>query len=339
LDQITSNPYRGRAPRRESLEIEDLTPIRLPYESNAHIELVDFWILLHDTFWLIVVATATAGGVTLLLSLFVLTKWYQSTALLRPIPDSMQGMSLEGYIGGFGGLSGGLLGALGEDEDEKQAREYISILESYAFTMDLMRRYNLVDRMRTEHEHSLMAWILSHLPGSHATTTWTLYEEMDGRFDASFSTTTGNITLTYLDKDPAQAQLIESYYIQSLRDILKTRVMNAALAAKSALFDDVAKTSDPIVRERLYDMIGSQLRRANEAKAQADFSFKVIDPPVVPDKPHMPKPLLFTAIAVVCTPMLLIALLRIGRSVSTLRREASAQAARLRMARPKQTQP
>jgi hypothetical protein len=191
--------------------------------------------------------------------------------------------------------------------------------------MNVMRRHGLVQRIREEHEHSLMSRLRSWLPGFHGTTPWALYEEMNGRFDASFSTTTGNITLTYLDTEPLWAQRIEGYYVEELRNVLRTRVMNSALAAKNALFEDVAKTSDPIVREHLYDMIGSQLRRANEAKAQADFSFKVIEPAVVPDKPYMPRPLLFMAIALVGVPSLLIALLRIQGGIAALRREVNAR--------------
>jgi uncharacterized protein involved in exopolysaccharide biosynthesis len=322
LDHSTTTPQRRRTPQRAPIDLEDLSAPSPVYDSAGHRELLEFWSLIEERRWFIAVATAVVVGVTFLLSMFVLTRWYQGTAVVRPVSESMQGMSLEGYIGGFGGVGGGLLSALGEDDDEKQAQEYISIMRSYGFTVALMRAHDLVSRLEDERKHSLIGWVKSWFPGSGETPMWRLYKQMDARFDVNYSSRTGNIELDYLDQDPDEARRILSFYIDGLRELLRRNVIDSAANAQKALNEDVAHTSDPIVRQRLYDLIAAQLRRDDEAKAQSDFAFKVIESPVVPDKPHHPRPLLYSAIAAALMPILLLSFLRLDSFIRQIRREA-----------------
>ncbi len=322
MDHTTSTPQRRRAPRRAPFDLEDLNALSPVYDSAGHRELLEFWTLIEERRWFIAIATVTVVAVTFVLSMFVLTRWYQGTAVLRPVSESMQGMSLEGYIGGFGGVGGGLLSALGEDDDEKQAQEYISIMRSYGFTVALMRAHDLVKRLEEERKHSLIGWLKSWLPGSGETPMWRLYKQMDDRLDVNYSSRTGNIELDYLDKDPDEARLILGFYIDGLRELLRRNVIDSAANARKALNEDVTHTSDPIVRERLYDLIAAQLRRDDEAKAQSDFAFKVIELPVVPDKPHRPRPLLYSAVAAALMPILLLSFLRFDKFIQEIRREA-----------------
>ena len=47
--------------------------------------------------------------------------------------------------------------------------------------------------------------------------------------------------------------------------------------------------ADPLIKQKIYTMIAQQVETAMMAEGKENFSFKVIDPPMVPDKKIKPK--------------------------------------------------
>jgi hypothetical protein len=219
---------------------------------------------------------------TLVASEFLITPYYRAAAILRPAPPEDEANKLSGaanMLGAIGlGAGGELMGGLGPRNDA--AQEYISILQSYAFTMTLLDRYKLQSAIVPGR-----AWWYPSAEYSR----WRLYELMRKRFDCEYDRLTGNMTLHFMNRSAAQARDILELYIDSLRERLRGREMQSAAAARESLQDEARTTDDVLLQQKLYEVIVRQVERQKLAQVEADFAFIVIDPPAVGDRPFTPR--------------------------------------------------
>jgi hypothetical protein len=116
-----------------------------------------------------------------------------------------------------------------------------------------------------------------------------LYRKMAALFGADFNLKTGNLNLTFLDPDHAQAERILGDYVEMLRARLREHEIESATAAIASLQNEAGATSDTQLQAALYDSIAKQIERRGLAQVQADFSFELIEPPIAADRIHKPQ--------------------------------------------------
>ncbi len=90
-------------------------------------------------------------------------------------------------------------------------------------------------------------------------------------------------------EDPRVAQTILNYYIVGLSEFLRRHTLDDAAAQQVHLSQQLAKMTDPLLKNRLYELIAKQIEKEALAKIQKYFSFNVIDPAYVPEKKFKPK--------------------------------------------------
>lgn len=90
-------------------------------------------------------------------------------------------------------------------------------------------------------------------------------------------------------KDPRMAQAILNYYVMGLSEYLRQKTLADTAAQEVQLYQQLAKTSDPLLKNRLYELIAGQIEKETLAKVQKYYSFNVIDPAFVPEKKFKPK--------------------------------------------------
>jgi hypothetical protein len=73
-----------------------------------------------------------------------------------------------------------------------------------------------------------------------------------------------------------------------LRDKLRNEAVTTAGAAALSLQDEIRRTPDALLQNQLYELMAHQIQREKLAQVQANFAFKVIEPPVVPDHYYAP---------------------------------------------------
>ncbi len=221
---------------------------------------------------------------------FLMTRYYQATALIRPVPSQSSPM-IGGILGGAAGsvsslgavgVLGGLVGRL--DSQDDKAQEYISILNSYQFTMALLKRYRLENHFVDDGGYLGSLWESPPTP-------WQTYKLALARFDCRYDRFTGNLTLSFIDPDQKQAVLIAGYYIESLRTRLRSEEVQGASSAIASLKEALQSTSDGMLQAQLYELMAVQVQRQKLAELEAEFDFKVIEPPVSPDRPFKPRAL------------------------------------------------
>ena len=256
-------------------------PVHLSEAQFATLQLLRYFGLLRARWMLIVVATIGIGLGFGLYTKFLAVKWYRAQAVVTPVPPA-SGMSLAGSAGemldGMGGGIASLLSFGGGSDTVTMAERYVAIMNSYAFTTDLIKKYHL--------ERNIIGVRSKNAP---TVTKWLMHTAMTDRFTTDYDYKSGNLTLYFMDPSPDDAKRILGYYLDSLQDKLRNEEVQSATSAAASLQEEVRKTSDALLQSQLYELMARQIQREKVAQVQADFAFKVVEPPVVPDNYYAPK--------------------------------------------------
>jgi len=223
----------------------------------------------------IAAATLLAVTATFMITAFAAPRWYQARAVIRPSSDSAIGKQLS--LGGELPLQGLGEAMLGGGLSEK-AEEYVAILGSFAFNLDLVKRHHLEGALHTSHWWSLYP----------RDPQWEIYRTLQRRFSADYSYRTNMITLSLKSRSREEAAQVLGYYVDDLRAQLRERELHSTGLAINAIADQVSKTGDALLQNRLYELMAEQIKRNRLAQVQADYSFTVIAPPAAPDQPYRP---------------------------------------------------
>ncbi len=159
------------------------------------------------------------------------------------------------------------------------------MLQSYAFTTSLVEREKLLPRLLAG------SWNLRALlpfSSSDSPSPYSIFLMMNSRFDCDYSMLTGNMTLTFKDKNPELAREVLGLYINRLRDQVRAQTVRDTSAALASLEQEAKNAIDPLLRDQLYEIVGFQMQQLKTAEANADFAFTTIEPPFVSPYPCAP---------------------------------------------------
>jgi hypothetical protein len=281
--RLTRSPAAAVASDRQSPPADEAY-----YASNA----IELGVFLEPLFrrWrsvaLVSLLAALAAG---LAAKLLITPKYRSEAVIIPVDERTLGTRMAGVLGnsGLGALSS-LTGLM--DTGGKSAEEYISILESFDFTNSLIEHHRL--------QGELLRGTGSGVPwfGPPDDPRWKLYRLMKKRFDARYLLRSGSITLSYTGPGRFESQRILGFYIDDLRERLRRRETQDSAAAVESLQEEVKATPDPMLQAQLYQLVAAQIQKQKTAQVEADFAFRVIEPPTAPDWPAKPTVALYAAV-------------------------------------------
>ncbi len=248
---------------------------------HATLQLLYYVELLRSRWILIASLTIGIGLGYGLYTKFLTVKWYRAQAIVTPVSlDEGLSMGTGGAGGMVDGLGGGIASILegGSADTVTLAERYTAIMNSYAFTTELVNKYHL--------EHSIVG---VRSPKAPTVTKWSIHTMIADRFSTEYDYKSGNLTLYFLDPSPAEAQRVLGFYLDSLRDKLRNEEVQAGASAAASLEEEVRKSSDALLQTQLYELMARQIQREKIAAVQSDFAFKVVEPPVVPDNYFEPK--------------------------------------------------
>jgi hypothetical protein len=246
----------------------------------ATLQLLHYIDLLRARWIMIAVLTIGIGLGYGLYTKYLTVKWYRAQAVVTPVPPE-EGLSVGTGSSSdmVGGLGGGIASLLVSGEDSiALAERYTAIMNSYAFTTDLVNKYHL--------EHNIIGVRSNNAP---TVTKWSIHTMIADRFSTTYDFKSGNLSLYFMDPSPAEAQRVLGFYLDSLRDKLRNEEVQAGASAAASLQDEVRKTSDALLQSQLYELMARQIQREKLAQVQSDFAFKVVEPPVVPDNYFAPQ--------------------------------------------------
>jgi hypothetical protein len=295
---MDAGPNQGSTPKRlQALEAPE-RPVPEQSLDGDYVYLRPYLRAVGERWRLIVGATTLTVFITAILAGLILPKWYRANAVLRPVSMPAVESKLAGVLGGLGGgellNGGGLGGGLGNlamslgGSGSNDAQEYIAILRGFQFSITMTQRHRLSGILLKPPQG-----LLSMLSFRGSTDPrWKIYRILEKRFDCEYSIKTGNVTLNYIARRRGDAELILNYYIEDLRHLLRAREVSIASSAIDSLKEEAESTPDSLLRSELYELVAKQLQRKKMAQVEADFAFRVLDPPAASDRPYSPNVLL-----------------------------------------------
>ena len=98
------------------------------------------------------------------------------------------------------------------------------------------------------------------------------------------------LTIAVEYTDPTYAKKMVEYYLRELSDTLREGTLKDATENQKFLSGLIEKTSDVLLKEKIYALLAKEIEKETFARAQNPYSFQVLDPPIVPDLDKKVKP-------------------------------------------------
>jgi hypothetical protein len=265
----------------------------MPREESLEAQYI---LLILERWKLIAIVTMIAVVATYVLTKTWMTKWYQASAIIEPVPEGAVENRVEGGFGGFS--AGGMTSFLMATGIDSQAQEYLTILHSYTFNTEVAMKHHLTDVLLPPDAEK---------PADERKLKMKLFDILKGRFTVDYSIQAHNLGVHYLDRDPIRAQEILQYYLDDLRELQRQEAIKNATAAIESLEKEALSTGDSMLRDNLYALVARQVQRQKLAEVEADFAFKVLEAPISPDRPYSPRASINCFIMMMLVPLLMIA--------------------------------
>jgi len=292
-------------------------------DKEDEINLLDLWRVIRKRQKLIIRIVVGTVLATIIISL-LMTNIYQAKAVITPVSakDSARGGSLSALAQQFGGLAG-LAGV--SLPGGSTASEIVALLESNVLREKVIERYNLLPVLfYDDWDAEKKDWkrggvkinplyyvgklVRMLFPDSKKVKKkdddipdiWDGIRMLDEDIVSVKNDVKDNtITITAEFYDPEMASKIIEYFLVTLTDHMSGEAKRVASTNKQYLEGELGKTADPLLKQKIYELIAQQLETSMTAEVKENFAFKVIDPPKAPDKKMKPKRALMVILSVV----------------------------------------
>ena len=118
---------------------------------------------------------------------------------------------------------------------------------------------------------------------------WDALRALDGILKVTNNIKENTIVITADYRDPELAAKFVEYALKTLTDFMSSEAKRVATTNRVYLEQQLGTTMDPFIRQKTYNLIAEQIETAMMAEVKENFAFKVIDPPLAPDKKIKPK--------------------------------------------------
>jgi uncharacterized protein involved in exopolysaccharide biosynthesis len=241
------------------------------------INLLDLFIVLLRHKVLIFSIVFLAGVAAVAVSL-QLPNIYQSSATIAPTAQEQRGgLSALGGLGAMIASEAGITAA-------GSIEQFDVVLKSRELTASIVRKYDLLPYLFEDGWDPVKKAWLEEAPKVEQ-----IHKAMQDRLSVSTDKKKNVMTVGFEAKEPEKARAILGYYIEGLSEFLRNQILADAAAQRRHLGEQLAKTPDPLLRNRLYELMAKQIEQETLARVQKYYSFNVVDPPYLPEQKFKPK--------------------------------------------------
>lgn len=294
--------------------MSDIITEKSVINNNSDIALIEIYDILNKNKRSIFIITILfmIGG---LLYAVLATPVYTASVIAQPVDERDGDLSgLAGQFGGVAALAGINLGGSGGSREE-----YLAVLRSRALAQQFISKYELKpylfpdrwDEVRggwkaddpgflTRLRRQLSRFLASisgdsgrREPSDGAPSDWQAYEIFDQDIRViTEDVENGLVSISFRFRDPVLAAKWASGYVELANSVIRARTVDEAKRALDYLVDQAEKSSVAGIREAIFSVIESQLKRIALANARPEFAFRIIDPPVIPEQRSHPRRML-----------------------------------------------
>ena len=268
-------------------------PVYYPVVEDDEIDLLEYWGLLWSNKGLIVAITSLVTTVAVVVAL-LMTPIYKAEVLLASASEQKGGGLSLGGLGGLASLVG-VSGSLGGGGTE----EGLAVLKSRLFLNDFFIKESLLPVLFKEQwDESSEQWLES--APELQPTLWQAY----GLFTKKILTTSidknsGMINLTISWSDPVLAASWANKLVVDLNEYMRRHAIEEAARSIEYLNQQISQTSVLEMQQMLYGLIEEETKKTMLANVRSEYTFKVIDPAVVPERKIKPKRALIAVLGMV----------------------------------------
>jgi uncharacterized protein involved in exopolysaccharide biosynthesis len=279
------------------------------------INLLDYWQVIRKRKRLIIGIILITVFSTAIISLFM-TSIYQAKAVITPVTtkDGGGGGAAAALAQQFGGLV-----SLGISMPASaSASEIMNLLRSNVLREKVITQNNLLPILfykqwdeqkkdwttRGGGSFSLnpLSWVSALTgaitPGPPSSVkkkepgipdTWDALRLLDGIVKINQNIKENTITISVDFHDPEMATKMVDYLLSTLTDHMSSEAKRVSMTNRKYLESQLGETSDPLIKQKIYNLIAQQIETSMMTEVKENFAFKVLDPPKMPDKKIKPK--------------------------------------------------
>ncbi|WP_025209009.1 Wzz/FepE/Etk N-terminal domain-containing protein [Hippea sp. KM1] len=274
---------------------------------DDEIDLYELWERIWKYRKFIVVFTLSLTIITVVATLFM-ENIYKSSAVILPTKQGSGGSSLVSQYSGIASLVGISLPGSGGSDD------IMALLKSRSLKRETIEKYNLLPvilykswdskNKRWIEKEGIITKIKKAIFGSKKQVfnkeeirMSKAIKSFSDMIDVNEDKKLGTISVSVEYPDPVIAANLVGDLLSTLKDRMTKEAIEIAKKRKKILEDELNKTQDPTIQQKLYSLIAKQEETMVMAKVSEDFAFKVIDPPQIPIKKYKPKRKLIVIVA------------------------------------------
>ena len=254
-----------------------------PYLEEDEINLLDYLIVLLKHKRLIVGIVLGAGLLAVIISLLMSNVYRSEATIVARQQEKAEGGSILAALRGVLGIGGDIVGLGGGGSMGKIE----TLLKSRELVRRVVERDNLLPRLFADDwDPKKKEWKKN--PAPTIQDAYKLFSKT--LLTVSRDRKTDTLTVRIDHKDPHFAKELVDYYLTELSESLREETLRDAEENERFLQDQLDKTSDALLREKISNLLAKEIEKETLARAQKYYSFLVLDPPVVSDLDKNVKP-------------------------------------------------
>jgi len=219
--------------------------------------------------------------------MFLKPDLFKASAVIAPLTDESKTSSALGALASFGLPVGG----------SSKLEELEALFRSDDLTVRVFRNHDLWravfgQRFDPANGKLRIGWRNRVLYGRkkwEVPTDWDAIRVAERSFTVSLNKKVGTLSVAFETLTPDGSAAIVRDYLEEARSRLQEEALQRATRNKRFLSEQIAKSADPVSRDRLYAIYGQEIEREMMAHNREQFGFRVIDDPRIPDRKWGPE--------------------------------------------------
>ena len=256
---------------------------------------------------------AVAGTVVGAAVAFVLPSYYRAAVVLAPAADVSQGAgalsSLASRFGGIASIAGIDLGASGAD----RSAVTLETLRGHTFLVDFAKRRELVvplfagrswdpatgkwDIDPGIYDVARKSWVKkAWLPGDPEPSDYRIYKRLSKQLYVDEDRRSGMIRVAIESRSPGASAVWVTNLVSDLNNYLRRKDIADARRTIGYLQEQIRATQVTEMQGIFFRLVEEQTKTLMLAQVRDEYALKVVDAPLVPDKPAQPNRVLLIAL-------------------------------------------
>ena len=285
--------------------------MELPDPEQKKLDIQEYLAILRPCWWKVLAGSFAVGCITLLL-LFFMPNLFKATAVIAPATDEGNQSPVTGLFDSIGITVGG----------PSKVEDLEALLRSNDLTVRVFTRHKLwpivfPEKFDEKRGKLKIGWLERLITGEEeykAPGDWDAIRAAEESLNITLDKRIGTLSVSFESTFPDGSVKIVSSYLDEAKSRLQEESFAKAKSNKKFIEEQIGKTHDALVKERLYTLYGQEVEREMMARNREQFGFTVIDSPRIPDKKSKPSRLKISAtFAVLSFLILCIYFVHLGR--------------------------